>query len=100
MQGHSCVARWRRAITVAGLALSSCGGGGSGSGDPPSVTMSFATSAATVAEGAGALSVVVVLHTILPALGRAMDQRTPEPHSGRWQTASTLLPSGSRTKAP
>ncbi len=55
-------------LSIAALALGSlagCSGGGSGSS--PDVTFSFAGAALSLAEGAPAQDVVVVLHTALPA---------------------------------
>ncbi|MCE9593892.1 MAG: hypothetical protein K8S98_06845 [Planctomycetes bacterium] len=49
--------------------VAACGGGGSGASAPKS-TVEFASSAATVAEGSGALTVSVVLHTSLASLAK------------------------------
>ncbi|MGY0004035.1 Fic family protein [Micromonospora sp. I033] len=40
------------------------------------------------------------LARLIDVLIAATRRRARAPHSGRWQTASTLLPSGSRTNAP
>ncbi|MFG2105230.1 hypothetical protein [Micromonospora chersina] len=40
------------------------------------------------------------LARLIDVLIAATRRRARSPHSGRWQTASTLLPSGSRTNAP
>jgi hypothetical protein len=55
----------RRGIACAGLTLAACAGGGGGDETPPAITVTFAAAGAGVNEGAAALTVTVMLHTLL-----------------------------------
>src|SRR6185503_6303230 len=55
----------RRGIACVGLMFAACAGGGGGDETPPATTVTFAVAGTSVAEGAAAITVTVMLHTIL-----------------------------------
>jgi len=62
-EARSTGATVRWILAGASTFAAACGGGGGGGGSAPPATLSFNAAGATVAEGAGALDVQVVLHT-------------------------------------